>query len=151
MVIYSKLCIFLTLQVSANTTKTKLSELIVHVLELKTPNNAFVIEITTERQDVNISLYFRNSSAPTLTTFDFNKTLAPTESPRLNYSASPMRYFLKNSFINSKKYYVGVGSRFTNNGTAAVVNYTFRSYEIGCYYWDEEKEVWTTKGCTVSK
>lgn len=30
------------------------------------------------------------------------------------------------------------------------MNYTFKSYELGCYYYDEKNKSWTTTGCTVS-
>lgn len=120
----------------------------VYILELHSVNNAFVVEITAENQDANFTLYFRNGGAPTMAIYDTNHVLIKPKSS-LNVSTPTLRYFLPNSLINSTKYYVGVRSQI--GGENAVVNYTFTSYEVGCYYWSDHKSEWTTSGCTVSK
>ena len=121
-------------QTSVNKTATKLGELVVHVLESNSENNAFVVEIHPDNNMTNVTIYGRREEAPTLEKYDFSHTF--------QNSSKSHQYFLGNETINGLKYYVGVAS-------GVQMNYTFRPYEIGCYYYDEGNRSWTTQGCSV--
>ena len=108
--------------------------MVVHVVELSSQNNAFIAEIDSADVITNVTIYGRREEAPTLEEYDFSYSF-PNKSK--NYS-----YFLGNETMNGMKYYVGVKSGMP-------MNYTFKSHEIGCYFYDEGNQSWTTYGCTV--
>lgn len=83
----------------------------------------------------NVTIYGRHDKAPTMENSDFNYTFSTN-------STTTHQHFLGNETINGMKYYVGVKS-------GVPMNYTFKSYELGCYYYDEVNKSWTSAGCTV--
>ena len=121
-------------QTSVNKTQTKSDELVVHIVELSSQNNAFILEIDSANVTTNVSIYGRQEKAPTLEEYDFSHKF-----PNIS---NKHRYFLGNGTITGIKYYIGVKS-------GVQMNYTFHSHEIGCYYYDEGNKSWTTYGCTV--
>ena len=107
----------------------------VHVLELNSQNNAFIVEIIPDDPMANVTIYGLGEGAPTLEKYNFQHSF--------EVNSTKYQRFLGNETINGViKYYVGVKS-------GVQMNYTFKSYEIGCYYYDEGNKSWTTQGCTV--
>ncbi|CAB4014041.1 Hypothetical predicted protein, partial [Paramuricea clavata] len=117
-----------------NKTETKSDELVVHVLKLNSQNNAFIVEIIPDDPMANVTIYGHGEGAPTLEKYNFQHSF--------ELNSTKHQHFLGNETINGVvEYYVGVESEVQ-------MNYTFKSYEIGCYYYDEGNKSWTSRGCT---
>lgn len=131
-------------QTAVNVTSTMIDDLTVHVLNSTSPNNAFFIEINIVdncSKIKEIGLYFKKNGRPTIGEYDFNETHF------LNSTKSIVR-FLSNETIDGLEYYVGIKAQV--NGEPIVMNYTFTPRELGCYFYDNRSETWSTDGCTVS-
>ena len=93
-----------------------------------------------------MTLYFSNTTSPTLKKYDYKVRLTFNDTVA-NESFPTVHYFVKSSLVGNKSF-VGIFIDVNGNGVSA--NFTLISEEIGCYYWDNSNEVWTTKGCMVS-
>jgi len=122
----------------------------VHVLSKVRAHTSIIIDIIPENRSIPLNIFFKYKNRPSNNDYDFMTSLPRYHVNEMDSITSPGPYtvIIPSDYINvTGRYFIGVKPNV--NVTDVTVNYTFDPFVTGCYYWHEQRAIWTTDGCKV--